>query len=375
MNFFLCSLLAAGFVLLGLPCSADEASEFFDMETPDADLPSNDPGRPEDLRWAAIPENIRKMLITLERFTALRRAQSQSEFAAGRKEVAAILVKTAVTADAAARARLLKEAKRIESLPFDQPLIETAASPSLRTLLGSWHCPPGKWTVTITPDGRIMFKSGPPSGNWRWVDEKRGVIAWTHSDIVQIMQINGQSSPPKAVLLNVQGIESRIEKQSDLPNQDGKGLAASDEPLTLLAAKELTNRRNTDALIRSKEEKVVGWLLKQAPKLPADQSRLLVERVTELEKRWSPSASTSAGLLRGIWTWAGKELDFTEGGVLVVNKFKAGRWEWGKLGTNAAVVFVIEAEDTAAVGYLSRSAGGLMHVRTSKGSASDAKRD
>jgi hypothetical protein len=391
MKVSLLARFAVLFVLLGRASYADDASDFFDMDIPAAELPDLAATKPrEDPRLAGLPENIRKMLGKLDQFTAVKRAQLDSKISAGRKVAAEILVKNSLKADAAARAQLLEEAKRVESLPPDRPLVEApSSSPAesarpLRMLLGSWHCPSVGWTATLTPDGKVSFDNGTPTGNWHWVDEKRGTFVWTHTNVIELVQMNPRPSRPQAVLL-IKGASQQIEKKADLPNQDSNPRqdnkkSVATEPVTMLAASELVSRRDTDALIHSKEVKVAGWLLQQAPALPAVHTRLLAERAAEWENTrpaptsTAPTAPALEGPLKGVWKWTGKKLEFAEGGVLLVNKIKAGKWEWGKPGSTAAVVFVIERGDTVAIAWLSQSVDGLMQVRTTKG-ASDAKRE
>jgi|GEM_PF-4284188 len=377
------NIFAALFLTASFVPAADDLFDFSDLDVvdPPATEKDDESERPpaEDDPLTALPESIRTVLGKLDRFSASKRSALMKEIAAGRKVAAEILVNSATRSDAATRAALLNEAKRVESLPPERPLIETAgSSPATQALaLGKWESPQkNKWSITLATDGILTHSNG-KMGRWYWVDEKRGVFVcdYTHMEAhADLFQIDPKSKPLKASGLSASGHVFPMGKTGSTSIPVAKK-ATPVEPVTKLAAHETATRKETEKLIQSKNTKVAAWLLQEARSLPAPHARVVVERASELEGK--PAAAVGvkgSNSFEGVWSWAGKKLEFAEGGIVKVNKSSAGKWIWAK-GNRSLIAFVLDAGDTAGMARLSTSKEGVLHIMPTKGKQSEARRE
>jgi len=364
--------------------AADDLFDFSDLDIVDSPGSENEKetAPPEDELQKALPESIRTVLGKLERFSAAKRKSLLKEIAAGRKVAAEILVAKATKTDAVTRAALLSEAKRVESLPPELPLVEAAGASSapasaLAMLMGTWKNSTSKWANTFAADGTFTHYNGKP-GYWRWLDEKRGLIVWDYTPRMQyadLVQFDLKSNPPTARRLGDDGGLWILEKTASAGIPAGKQGKPS-EPVTKLATHEAATRKELETLIKSKNAKVAAWLLQQAKSLPAPQVRVIVERASELEgKAGNSGTATGSPNFAGVWVWSGKKLEFAEGGIVKVNQKNAGKWIWAKAVPKSLIAFVLDTGDTAAFAKPSKSKEGVLYILPVNGKKSEARRE
>ena len=101
-----------------------------------------------------------------------------------------------------------------------------------------------------------------------------------------------------------------------------------------------------------------------------------MERASTLEQKPSTEGSQEPDArLRGVWSWGGKKLEFAAGGVLLVNKSRAGKWTWGRADSKEVVLFIPDTGDFGVYARFSKSDGNLLHTRTTKDNTSDARKE
>jgi hypothetical protein len=368
--------------------------DFSDLDVPkEAEKVKEADGPPPvDDSTKEVPESIRTVLGKLDRFASYKRSELMKQTAAARKVAAEILVMNATKTDAETRATLLEEAKRVESLPPERPLIETVASsparaPAASVAMGSWKKTTDGWTNTLAADGSIA-RSGGERGAWRWVDEKRGVLLFDYTLVkpfVELVQIDLKSKPLKAMVLCEDNYTFPVVKTT--ATEPARNVPARKEnridPVIKLAANEVAARKETEKLIQSKNTKVAAWLLQQARSLPATQARVIVERASELEGKTVSSktaanpngaAGANARRLGGVWLWGSRSLEFMDGGIVNVNGAKGGSWLWAKPGSKNLIAFSLEKDDVCGMAWPSRSKEDLLYLMPMKGKQVEVRR-
>jgi hypothetical protein len=77
----------------------------------------------------------------------------------------------------------------------------------------------------------------------------------------------------------------------------------------------------------------------------------------------------------GTWSWAGKKLEFADGGIVKVNKAAAGKWMWAKSNAKSLIAFVLDTDNTAAMARLSKTKEGVLRVMPLNGKETEARRE
>jgi hypothetical protein len=180
MSLRLCTCIAVSLAFFSLAAQSQEDKEtkeaigifdFSDLDVPDS--PETPPKAPE--KPAAddpLPANVREVLQKWDRFQKAKQEARRTQIKALREVASEILLKRAAAADAATRAGLTDESKRLTSLDPDSPVVAAPAGIS-GGLADTWVSKSGKsWEYTA--DGR-MLAGTKNVVTWTWIDEKNKV--------------------------------------------------------------------------------------------------------------------------------------------------------------------------------------------------------
>jgi len=266
------------------------------------------------------------------------------------------LTQQAASAEAAASAALLMEARRLELILPETPL---PPSQEMQSLAGLWEHGLAPYRQgSFTPGGLIVMPDGTPHGTWSWLDEGQKIFfVDDDSKWMNLCRIKDANTIESVV---IDGSQFKYTRKSSIPAA-GPPLPAACNVLADLAAVEKTLRDDAAAAWQKEKDTVVALLESALPDLPKPNKTTLTGTIEELRtKKIFQVRTEPTEKLAGKWVVDGLVLEFLSGGVVRVNGEPKGKWLWGKKRSKGHVVFTLGPGGLTAIGNFG---GGPMELQ------------
>ena len=269
-----------------------------------------------------------------------------------RKATAENLKQLAGTVDPAASTAMLAGARRLSLIEPETPLESPSPSPTTQSLKGIWEHGLSPFRKgSFAPDGLGLTADGTPHGTWFWLDEGQGLFV-VDDTTTMWMNLCRIVDPTTIESVVVNGAQFKYKRKSAGP-VILPALPPDCDVMTKLMAAEQSLHEQAALAWQLETKHAVTALDAIVHELPEPERSefSLTKAQLQMEKCFQIKTEPTPGLA-GKWITEGRRLEFTAGGIVLVNGEPKGKWLWGKARSRDNFVFTLGAGDLTALGRL-----------------------